>query len=120
MDGITVAYYPLVTGGPGDYTINLPSPTSVIAEISLSGFNAETADETFDAAGLFYACTTNGADGLPVNENFAIVGTTFGFLRTVVIRNGLKSVSYELYIRNCDADFVVNVFFWPSVTRGNL
>jgi hypothetical protein len=86
MDGLTVAYYPLVTGGRGDYTvsntINLPSPTSVIAEISLSGFNAETANETFDASGLFYACTTNGADGLPVNENFAIVGTTSGFLKT--------------------------------------
>ena len=92
----------------------------MIAEIWLSGFNAETANETFDASGLFYACTTNEADGLPVNENFAIVETTSGFLRTVVIRNGLKSISYELHIRNCDADFVVNVFFWPSVTRGNL
>ena len=92
----------------------------MIAEISLSRFNAETANETVDASGLFYACTTNGADGLPVNENFATAGTTSGFLRTVVIRNGLKSTSYELFIRNCDADFVVNVFFWPSVTRGNL
>lgn len=92
----------------------------MIAGISLSGFNAETANETLDASDLFYACTTNEADGLPVNENFAIVRTTSGFLRTVVIRNGLKSISYDLYIRNCDADFVVNVFLWPSVTRGNL
>jgi hypothetical protein len=124
MDGMTVAYYPLVTGGRGDYTvsntINLPSPTSVIAEISLSGFDAMTANETFDASGLFYACTTNGADGLPTSENFEIIGTTSGFLRTAVIRNGLTSISYELYIRNCDAYFVINVFFWPSVNRGNL
>lgn len=79
-----------------------------------------TANETFDASGLFYACTTNGADGLPTSENFEIIGTTSGFLRTAVIRNGLTSISYELYIRNCDAYFVINVFFWPSVNRGNL
>ena len=124
MDGMTVAYYPLSTGGEGQYdvtnTINLPGPTSVIAEISLSGFNAVVANDTCDASGLFYACTTNGADGLPTSENFETIGTASGFLRTVVIRNGLTSISYSLHIRNCDGYFVVNLFFWPSVNRGNL
>jgi hypothetical protein len=125
MDGMTVAYHPVSTGGRGDVsfsnTIRLPSPTSVIAEISLCRFFSLIPDGNFGASALFDACTTDGSNPpFPPSETFGTPGSISGGLKTVLIRSGLTSISYGVDVSNCEADFVVNVFFWPSVVRGNL
>jgi hypothetical protein len=124
MDGMMVQTYSLETGGAdseytSSHTINLPSPTAVIAELSVSSFSYLYASK-MDAWGYFTACTTDGSNApLPPNETFAFVGSMSGQPRQVVIRSGLTSLSYELGVQNCRADFTVNVFFWPSVIRGS-
>jgi hypothetical protein len=125
MDGMTVAYHPVSTGGRGDIsfsnTIRLPKPTSVIAEISLCGFSSLIPDGNFGASALFDACTTDGSNPpFPPNETFGTPGSISGSFKTVLIRNGLTSISYGVDVFNCEADIVVNLFFWPSVVRGNL
>ena len=126
MDGMLVNYHLVSTGGRGEAvvsnTINLPTPTSVIAEISLSTFDTASASFGTDvsAFAVFTACTTDGTNPpLPPNENF-IRGSLSGPPKTVLIRNGLTSVTYEIDVSNSTAVFFVNVFFWPSVVRGNL
>lgn len=122
MDGMSVAYHPLSTGGRGQMiisnTLRLPRPTPVIAQISLSMFDTFGEDPT--AFAVFDACTTDGSNPpLPANEMLA-QGTLSGPPKTVLIRSGLTSISYEIEIQNCSADFIINLFFWPSVTRGNI
>jgi len=123
MDGMMVQSYSLETGGAdSEYTvsntINLPSPTSVIAELSVSSFSYLYASK-MDAWGYFTACKTDGSNAsLPPSETFAFSGSLSGAPRQVVIRSGLTSLSYELGVQNCRADFTINLFFWPSVARG--
>jgi hypothetical protein len=123
MDGMMVQTYSLEAGGPdreftASHTINLPSPTAVIAELSVSSFSYLYGTK-MDAAGYFTECTTNGSNPpLPPNETFNFSGSISGQPRQVVIRNGLTSLTYELDVQNCWADFTINVFFWPSVDRG--
>jgi len=120
MDGMVVEYRHLTTGGRGassfSHTIQLPAPTSVVAEISLSNFVSYGADPSAFTA--FTACSTDGSDGLPPNEDLTTTGGLSPFLPTVLIRNGLKSITYDIEIENCRVDVVVNVFFWPHVNRG--
>jgi hypothetical protein len=128
VDGMVVAYHPVSTGGHGEisfsHTINLPAPTAVIAEISLSLF--DTASASFGtpvtAFAAFVACTTDGSNPpLPPSETFAFSGGSLsGHPRSVVIRNGLKSITYEIDVVNASADFVVTLFLVPAVVRGNL
>lgn len=122
MDGMSVAYHPLSTGGRGQMivsnTLRLPRPTAVIAQISLSMFDTFGEDPT--ASAVFDACTTDGSNApLPANESTA-PGAFSLTPKTVIIRSGLTSISYQIEIHNCRADFIINLFFWPSVTRGNL
>ncbi len=126
MDGMLVNYHRVSTGGRGEVsfsaTINLPSPTSVIAEISLSTFDTASASFGTDITAFvaFTACTTDGTNPpLPPSETF-VQGSLSGPPKTVLIRNGLMSITYEIDVHNSAADFFVNVFFWPSVVRGNL
>ncbi|HEX7566459.1 MAG TPA: hypothetical protein VF396_24890 [Bradyrhizobium sp.] len=125
MDGMMVQTYSLESGGADreytlSHTINLPSPTAVIAELSVSSFSHLYASK-MDAWCYFTACATDGSNApLPPNETFAFFGGSMsGQPRQVVIRNGLTSLSYELGVQNCGADFTINVFFWPSVVRGS-
>jgi hypothetical protein len=122
MDGMLVAYHRVSTGGHGETvvsnTIRLPRPTPVIAEISLCSFASFGND--IAAFAVFDACTTDGTNPpLPASETF-FQGSLSGPPRTVVIRNGLTSISYEIDVENNRADFVVNLFFWPAVDRGNV
>ncbi len=126
MDGMIVGTHSLSTGGRGQIvisnTINLPSPHAAIAEISLSTFDTASAQfgTPITAFGVFDRCTTDGSNPpLPPNETFA-QGSLSGRPRHVVVRNGLTSLSYEIEVDNCAADFVINVFLWPAVNRGNL
>ena len=97
-------------------TINLPSPTPTIAEISVSAF-AYLYGSNMDAYGVFTGCVTDGSNpGLPAVESSLNGGAGL----PVVIRNGLESISFEADAQNCMAYFVVNLFFWPSVNRGSL
>ena|SRR5438270_9180618 len=130
MGGMLVAYHPVSTGGRGEIsfsnTINLPAPTAAIAEISLSLF--DTASASFGtpvtAFAAFVACTTDGSNPpLPPSETFLFFGGSLsGHPRSIVIRNGLKSITYEIDVVNAGADFVVNLFLFPggAVVRGNL
>ena len=128
MDGMLVNYHSVSTGGRGEttfsQTITLPRPTSVIAEISLCTF--DTASASFGvpvtAFGVFVACTTDGSNPpLPPSETFSFFGGGLsGAPRSVLIRSGLTSLTYEIDVVNSSANFAVNVFFWPSVGRGNL
>jgi len=124
MDGMMVQTYSLWAGGAdreytGSGTINLPSPTAVIAELSVSSFSYLYGMK-MDAAGYFTACTTDGSNPpLPKSETFAFVGSISGPPRQVVIRNGLTSLTYEIDVQNCEADFTINVFFWPGVVKGS-
>jgi len=128
MDGMLVNYHSISTGGRGQstssHTINLPRPTSVIAEICLCTF--DTASASFGtpvtAYGVFDSCTTDGSNPpLPRTETFVFFGGSLsGPPRPVLIRSGLTSLTYELDVTNSSADFVINLFFWPSVGRGNL
>jgi hypothetical protein len=128
MDGMLVTYHSVSTGGRGETvvsnTIRLPSPTSVIAEISLSTFDTASASfgTPITAFAVFDACTTDGTNPpLPPSETFSFFGGSLsGRPRPVVIRNGLTSITYQIDVANSSADFVVNLFFWPSVVRGNL
>lgn len=110
---MVVASHKLSTAGRGERalrnTIQLPRPTSVVAEITLSSFDT-FGDDTACFA-VFDGCTTDGSDG-PPSETFAPP------FQTVLIRNGLTSVTYSIEIANCTAFFFVNVFFWPRVNRG--
>ena len=98
------------------HTIQLPAPTSAVAEISLSSLEAFGSGASVFTA--FTACTTDGSDGLPPSENLTVPGGLSPFLPTVLIRNGLKSISYDIEIENCRVNVVINVFFWPHVNRG--
>jgi hypothetical protein len=124
MDGMMVQTDSIEPGGAdrdytASHTINLPSPTAVIAEISVSSFS-HLYGSKMDAWCYFTACTTDGSNApLPPSETFAF-GSISGHSRQVVIRNGLTSLSYQCGVQNCDADFTMNVFFWPGVVRGNL
>ena len=118
MDGMTVIHHRVSTGGPGENsvsnTIRLPAPTSVVAEISVASFTSFGSNvDTFCA---FTACTTNGADGFPTSESSGV--WSWRDFSTVLIRNGLTSVSYEIDIANCSTSFIVNLFFWPTVVVG--
>lgn len=122
MDGMRVAYHPLSTGGRGEMiisnTLQLERPTGVIAQISLAMFATFGDDPVAFAA--FDACTTDGSNPpLPANE-FLAQGTLSGAPKAVIIRSGLTSISYQIEIHNCSADFIINLFFWPGVVRGNL
>ena len=113
MDGMLVRHHNVTTGGPGDArvtnTIRLPQPTSVIAEIHVASIaNYGPKVDTF---AVFTGCTTNGADGLPPVETF---GAPFA---SVLVRNGLLTIDYDIEISNCSANFIINVFFWPGVIR---
>ena len=126
MDGMMVQTYSLVTGSAdreftSSHTINLSSPTAVIAEVSVSSFSYLYGSK-MDASCYFTACTTDGSNAsLPPNETFDFFGGSLsGHPRQVVIRSGLTSLSYEIGVQNCMADFTVNIFFWPSVDRGSL
>jgi hypothetical protein len=126
MDGMSVAYHRVSTGGRGDAvvsnTIRLPAPTAVVAEISLCTFDTASASfgTPITAFGVFTGCTTNGTNPpLPTSETFA-QGSLSGPPRPVVVRSGLTSITYEIDVSNSAADFVVNLFFWPAVVRGNL
>lgn len=118
MDGMIVAHHKLTTGGRGENrvsnTISLPRPTSVIAEIQLASYDTYGDDPT--AFACFTGCTTNGADGFPTTENDSV--WSWPDFTTCLIRNGLTSVSYEIDIANASVSFIVNVFFWPGVSRG--
>jgi hypothetical protein len=128
-DGMAVAYHTVTTGGTGEVsfsnTINLPAPTALVAEICLSLF--DTASASFgtpvSAFALFTGCTTDGSNPpLPPSETFP-VGTTSslsGMARSIVIRNGVTSISYNIDVVNATAYFVVNLFFYPAVDRGGL
>jgi hypothetical protein len=124
MDGMMVQTYSLETGGADteytvSHTINLPSPTSVIAELSVSSFSYLYASK-MDAWGYFTGCTTDGSNApLPPTETFAFSGSLSGPPRQVVIRSGMTSLSYELGVQNSMADFTVNLYFWPGVVRGS-
>lgn len=124
MDGMRVVYHPVSTGGRGETvvsnTISLPAPASVIAQISLATFTPFGEDPF--AFAVFVACTTDGTNPpLPPNEKFDYFGGSLsGHPRPLVIRNGLTSITYEIDVANCSADFIVNLFFWPSVERGNV
>ena len=122
MDGMVVAYHPVSTGGRGhtvvSNTLRVPTPTAVIAQISLASMVPFGTDPV--AFAVFVGCTTNGSNPpKPPNETFA-QGSISGSSRAVLIRNGLTSISYEIDVSNCDAEFVVNLFFWPAVVSGNL
>jgi hypothetical protein len=126
MDGMIVAYHRMSTGGRGEmtasHTVNTPTPTAVIAQIFLGTFDTASAQfgTSITAFGVFTGCSTDGSNpALPPNETFAF-GSISGAPRNVVIRNGLRSITYEIDVANCSADFVVNIFFWPRVTRGSL
>lgn len=128
MDGMMIGYHTLRAYGNVDYvvtnTINLVQPTSVIAQISLCTFDTASASfgKAMTAYGVFIGCTTNGTNPpLPAVETFSFFsGSTSGKPRSIVIRNGLTSITYEMDVANSNADFIVNLFLWPSVTRGNL
>ncbi len=128
MDGMIVGYHSLSTGGRGNTsasnTIRLPTPSAAIAEISMATFDTASASSgtPITAFAVFEACTTDGSNPpLPPNETFAFFsGGLSGRPRQVVIRNGLKSITYEIDVANCAADFVINVFLWPAVERGNM
>jgi hypothetical protein len=77
MDGMLVKYHRISTGGRGEvsfsHMIKLPSPTSVIAEISLSTFDTASAafGTPITAFAVFTACTTDGTNPpLPPSETF--------------------------------------------------
>lgn len=119
MDGMLVRNHRISTGGRGQSiisnTIRLPRPTNVIAEISLATFDTASASygTSITAYAVFTACTTDGSNPpLPPNEVFTS-GSLSGPSKTVVIRNGLTSLTYEIDIENCLADFIINLFFWP-------
>ena len=123
MDGMICRLYRLSTGGRGEArttdTIRLDAPSAVMAQITLGTFDTASAEfgRSVYAYGVFTACTTTGMDPpLPAQEVLAW-GTVSGPPRPVLVRNGLISLSYSLEIANCSADFVVNVFLWPGVTR---
>jgi len=128
MDGMLVAYHEVSTGGSGKsvalHTINLPAATAVIAEISLATF--DTASASFGtpvtAFAVFTGCTTDGSNaGLPPVETFQFFGGSLsGHPRSMLIRNGLKSVTYEIEVDNASASFAVKLYLWPTVDRGNL
>jgi hypothetical protein len=128
MDGMIVQLHALMAlSQDGSYaasfTINLPSATAAIAEVSVSSVTPlyepnQTAGVSASCA--FTDCVTDGSNApLPAVENFAF-GSISGDSRQVVIRNGLKSISYDIEVTNCYAAFIANVFFWPAVDRGNL
>jgi hypothetical protein len=125
MDGMLVQTSSLWASGAdreytsGSHQINLPSPTAVIAEISVSSFSFLYGSK-MDASAYFTACITDGSNPpKPPNETFAS-GSLSGQPRQVVIRKGLTSLTYGTEVQNCEADFMVNVFFWPDVNSGNL
>lgn len=128
MDGMLVAYHEISTGGRGrsfsSHTINLPAAASVIAEISLATF--DTASASFGtpvtAFAVFTGCTTDGSNaGLPPVETFLVFGGSLsGHPRAMLIRSGLRSVTYEIDVENSSATFIVKLYMWPSVSRGNL
>jgi len=120
MDGMLVASHSVSTGGRGEivfsHTIRLPSPTAVIAEICLSTFDTASASYGVEitAYAVFTACVTDGSNApLPANEVF-VAGSLSGSPGTVLIRNGLTALTYEVDVSNSRADILVNVFFWPS------
>lgn len=109
MDGMIVwvqeiGAFALDEGNSASGTINLPSPTATIAEISVGRFSFLYGPK-MDVYGVFTSCVADG-------ENPSIPGGG----QSVVIRNGLKSISYEVDIQNCFAACVINLFFWPAVS----
>jgi len=128
MDGMLIRYHEVSTGGRGEsvssHTINLAPAASAIAEISLATF--DTASASFgvpvSAYAVFTGCTTDGSNaGLPPVETFQHFGGSLsGHPRSALIRNGLKSLTYEIDVTNSRATFIVKVYTWPSVDHGNL
>jgi hypothetical protein len=107
------------TTNSASFTINLPSPLTTVAEISVSTIDYLYGPDKMTAYGVFMGCVTDGSTPpLPAVEVFGL-GSISGRPRPLVIRNGLKSISYEIDVQNCSADFLVNLFFWPAVDRGN-
>ena len=117
MDGMRVGSFEVSSLGQGDgsfsHTITLDAPTSVIAEISVCSFASYAGPPS--AFATFTACTTDGSSD-PASEVFAT--STNPNFPTVLIRNGLKTITYELDVENCRADYCINVFFWPQVVHG--
>jgi hypothetical protein len=124
MGGMAVNYQPVDVGGAGEigfsHTIILPFTTAAIAEIYLSSF-VPLAPSGASAWAEFVACTTDGSNPpLPASETFNGGSPLSGHARSIVIRNGLKTITFSIDVVNASANFVVNVFFFPSVIRGNL
>src|SRR5690242_10093640 len=100
MDGMIVQTNSLWASGPdreytsGSHQINLPSPTAVIAELSVSSFSYLYGSK-MEAAGYFTGCTTDGSNKpKPPVETFGF-GSISGQPRQVLIRKGLTSLTYE-------------------------
>src|ERR1700736_6537058 len=100
MDGMIVQLTELEASSrdrevTASHTINLPAATATIAEISVSSVDYLYGPDKLTAYCVFTSCVTNGSTPpLPAVETFAF-GSISGHSRQVVIRNGLKSISYE-------------------------
>ena len=109
MDGMIVWVHEIGVGAldegySGSGTINLPSPTATIAEISVGRFSFLYGPK-MDVYGVFTRCVADGTNpAIPPGG------------QSVVIRNGMRSISYEVDVQNCFAACVINLFFWPAVT----
>ena len=126
MDGMVVQLTELAVSSQdreftASFTINLPSTTAAIAEVSVASVDYLYGPDRLTAAVYFTGCVTDGSTPpLPAVETFSFFGSISGAPRQVVIRNGMKSISYEIDAQNCRAQFIANVFFWPAVDRGNV
>ncbi len=108
MDGMIVWVHEIGVGAKDETysasgTINLASPTPTIAEISVGRFTYLYGPK-MDVFGSFTQCVADG-DNPPIP-----VGG-----QSVVIRSGLRSISYEMDVQNCFASCVINLFFWPHL-----
>ena len=115
MNGMHQEQYWAYTTGSDMYSVShqyeLP-PTPTCAQISLADYYEFDDKSQVDLG--FTSCTYVDKDGVTRNDSFPSIDDFD--VTYIFARNGLASATFELSVSNVYAAYIVNFFFWDSVS----
>jgi len=96
------------------HTWNLPKGIPTIAQISLAHYSENDDRARVDLG--FTSVNYFDANGVPRFNTFTLPGQDAPDSRQQVARNGMFRIDAYVEIANCDASYLINLFFWHSVS----
>ncbi len=113
MNGMHYAHNYLYNTGSDDYTVSLHwelPPTSTILQLSLSAYY-EFDDQAHVQMGFTHDEYID-SEGIPRHDDYSEIPE----YPTALSINRLTRADWEITVSNCWADWLLNAFFWDSVS----